>query len=219
MKPVPFAACRGIVFDLDDTLYDRHSALVRLFESWWGPLSADQWREIDARDARGHSVRLEFFAFLKSRYPVPDSSAEALFARYRQEFPRHMRAAETPAVLARLAQTPWVQAILTNGSSEFQRAKYHALDLADYIGVERLLISGEIGRDKPDPYVFQYTCEALGIAPQELLFVGDHPEKDIAGARAAGFATCWLQKSPHEHAEADATIQSLPELLPLLGLD
>ena len=219
MKPPPFAHCRGIVFDLDDTLYDRQSALVRLFEAWWGPLTPDQWREIDLYDARGHSIRLEFFAFLKQRYPVPDATAEALFARYRQEFPQFIDAGPTREVLARISQTPIGQAILTNGSSEFQRAKYRATRVGDFIGPERLFISGEIGREKPDPEAFHHVCRAMGLAPGELLFVGDHPDKDIAGARALGFATCWVQKTAQEQAKADATIQALPELLPLLGLD
>lgn len=215
----PFAKCRGIVFDLDDTLYDRHSALVRLFEQWWGVLPQEAWGEIDRRDARGHSARAEFFSFLRERYPVPEETAEALWVRYQREFPEHIRVEETLPVLQRLAQTNLTQAILTNGSSLFQRAKYHAAGLDTFFAAERLFISGEIGREKPELPAFQHVSSALGLAPHELVFVGDHPEKDIAGARAAGFLTCWFQRSVTEQADAHATIQSLSDLLPLLDLD
>ena len=213
-----FAHCRGIVFDLDDTLYDRHSALARLFERWWGPLSAADWEEIDREDARGHSPRVPFFTFLKSRFPVPDATPELLWARYQREFPQYIQADETQAVLGRLTQTPLSLSILTNGSLGFQRAKYLAARLELFIGTDRLFVSGEIGRDKPDPLTFRHASSAMGLEPEELLFVGDHPEKDIAGARTLGFSTCWLQKSTGERAEADATLQTLTELLPLLGI-
>ncbi len=215
----PFAACRGIVFDLDDTLYDRQPALSRLFEAWWGPLSERDWNLIKPQDARGHSIRVEFFSFLKERYPVPDASGAELWERYQREFPAHIRVDDTLPVLRRLARTDLVQSILTNGGSQFQRAKYHAAGLAEFIGPDRVFVSGEIGRDKPDPITFHHVCAALKLAPHELLFVGDHPEKDIAGARAVGFSTCWFQRDEREHADADATIRSLSELLPLLGLD
>lgn len=213
-----FAQCRGIVFDLDDTLYNRQEALTRLLESWWGPLPPEDWQEIRRRDARGHSPRVEFCTFLKERYPVEEPDGASLWSRYRREFPAQIQMTDTLPVLRRLAGTPWAQAILTNGESGFQRAKYHAAGLAEFISPEWLFVSGEIGRDKPDPITFHTTSTALKLAPHELLFVGDHPEKDIAGARAVGFATCWLQRDDTEQADADATIRSLAELLPLLGL-
>jgi putative hydrolase of the HAD superfamily len=47
--------------------------------------------------------------------------------------------------------------------------------------------------------------------------VGDHPDVDIAGARAAGMRTVW-RRDPiiSRLVEADAVIEEVGELLPLL---
>jgi len=62
--------------------------------------------------------------------------------------------------------------------------------------------------------------EQRGVAPGEVLFVGDSPEFDLRGAAAAGMPFIWM--NPHgEYLPADvgqpiAVIERLSELLPLL---
>jgi len=52
--------------------------------------------------------------------------------------------------------------------------------------VDAAFISTELGVEKPDPAIYRLACEGLGVRPVEALHVGDHPEKDVAAARAAG---------------------------------
>ena len=51
-----------------------------------------------------------------------------------------------------------------------------------------LAVSHLEGCEKPHPRLFRRALNALGIAPHEALHVGDVPELDWAGARAAGCA-------------------------------
>ena len=51
-----------------------------------------------------------------------------------------------------------------------------------------LVISGEVGLEKPDPAIFVRACEMLGLSPEQLVHVGDSAVDDVAGARAAGCA-------------------------------
>jgi 2-haloalkanoic acid dehalogenase type II len=46
--------------------------------------------------------------------------------------------------------------------------------------------SAGIGARKPDPAIFAAALELAGCEPAEALHVGDTPEEDVAGARAAG---------------------------------
>jgi putative hydrolase of the HAD superfamily len=46
--------------------------------------------------------------------------------------------------------------------------------------------SAEVGARKPDPAIFAAALELAGCEPAEALHVGDTPEEDVAGARAAG---------------------------------
>jgi FMN phosphatase YigB (HAD superfamily) len=47
---------------------------------------------------------------------------------------------------------------------------------------------------KPHPRGFLQACAALGLRPADVLYVGDRPDVDLAGARAAGMA-CALIRS------------------------
>jgi putative hydrolase of the HAD superfamily len=44
------------------------------------------------------------------------------------------------------------------------------------------------GVAKPDPEIFLRAARRLDVAPERCLYVGDIPEVDVAGARAAGMA-------------------------------
>jgi len=52
--------------------------------------------------------------------------------------------------------------------------------------VDEAVLSYEFGRCKPDPAIFRYACEALGVAPEHTLMVGDTPAD--AAAVIAGCA-------------------------------
>jgi len=52
--------------------------------------------------------------------------------------------------------------------------------------VDAAAISSEVGAEKPDPTLFLAACAALGVPPAEAVHVGDDPNRDVAGARAAG---------------------------------
>jgi putative hydrolase of the HAD superfamily len=100
-------------------------------------------------------------------------------------------------------------------------AELHMEDLEE-IGVlpflEHLIFSGEIGLWKPSPQVFQHALDALRVAPHQAVFVGDSPREDILGAQGAGMRAIWVRSTefPLGDVQPDATIEALPELLPLL---
>jgi putative hydrolase of the HAD superfamily len=89
--------------------------------------------------------------------------------------------------------------------------------MADHIDFYSL--SCEVGWIKPNPAHFAHALEHAGVAAHEILHVGDHPMRDVDGARRAGFRTClrWTECIyPQEHlhaAGADVTILHLAELL------
>ncbi len=49
-----------------------------------------------------------------------------------------------------------------------------------------LVISAEVGLEKPDPEILRMAFEDLGISPGECLFIGDTPEIDLVAAARAG---------------------------------
>jgi putative hydrolase of the HAD superfamily len=59
---------------------------------------------------------------------------------------------------------------------------------------EHLVISGEVGIEKPAPRIFGHALELMGVAPHEALHVGDHPVHDWQGAEAAGLRVFRLER-------------------------
>jgi putative hydrolase of the HAD superfamily len=49
-----------------------------------------------------------------------------------------------------------------------------------------VFVSSELGADKPEPMIYRRALEVSGLAPDEVLHVGDDRERDWAAARAAG---------------------------------
>ncbi len=52
--------------------------------------------------------------------------------------------------------------------------------------VDAVLVSAEIGADKPDRRAFVAVCTGFGVKANELLHLGDDADVDVEGARAAG---------------------------------
>jgi FMN phosphatase YigB (HAD superfamily) len=51
-----------------------------------------------------------------------------------------------------------------------------------------------VGCYKPAPDIFARALDRLGLAPSEVLHVGDSDVDDVAGARAAGLRVAWLNR-------------------------
>ena len=73
--------------------------------------------------------------------------------------------------------------------------------------------SFENGFSKPNPHVFRmlaFRLERRGIRPEETLVIGDRLDNDIEPARAQGFQTWWLNKSPEGNWQALAAARFSP---------
>lgn len=112
-------------------------------------------------------------------------------------------------------------------SNTMFRGEIHRRDLARF-GLDEyfdyMLFSADAGVWKPQPEIFWHILEKLGVSPEEAVYVGDSPEHDIVGAKAAGM---WVIHFPSTkrarkqvEVEPDATIQALsalPDALATLG--
>jgi HAD superfamily hydrolase (TIGR01549 family) len=109
-------------------------------------------------------------------------------------------------------------ALITNGAADTQREKLKALAIESYF--DSVVVSGEHGVAKPDAAIFRHALDALGVAPDEALHVGDSLEADVAGALNAGLTAVWLNRHGEErdasHPAPHHEITSLTELLHLL---
>jgi putative hydrolase of the HAD superfamily len=87
--------------------------------------------------------------------------------------------------LERLREQGARLAVVSNWDSRLPQV-LAALDLARYFDV--VGVSCFEGVEKPHPRIFRSVLERLGARPSSALHVGDVPEIDLTGARAAGIA-------------------------------
>ncbi|MEV5412048.1 HAD family hydrolase [Thermopolyspora sp. NPDC052614] len=89
---------------------------------------------------------------------------------------------------------------------------------------EAIATSGEWRTAKPAPAFFARVVELSGVAPHQIVYVGDHPANDIIPAKAAGMHAALIRRGPWGYlwaddpvgAAADWRIDSLAELPALL---
>jgi putative hydrolase of the HAD superfamily len=131
---------------------------------------------------------------------------------------------ETREMLEKLSQH-YRLGLLTNGAPDLQREKIAATGCEHFFSA--VVISGEYGIGKPNPAIFEHLLLQLEVKPEEAIMVGNSLERDIAGARAAGIASVWIElpeategevSAVNQKKEAplivpDVTIHSLSQLL------
>ncbi|MFZ1391710.1 MAG: HAD family hydrolase [Dokdonella sp.] len=102
--------------------------------------------------------------------------------------------ADTPSALAAMAaRVPLVS--ISNGTADLGRIGLHE-------HFHFSVSAGALGVAKPASSIFLHACERLGLAPENVLHVGDDPLTDVIGARSAGLRSAWLNRTgkdwPHE---------------------
>jgi len=98
--------------------------------------------------------------------------------------------------LGLVSNTPW-------GTPDYLwTGQLERFGLAQFFGVT--CFSSDVGVRKPDPRIFHAALEALDVPADRAVFVGDEPEADIGGARAAGLRTVWVNRT-------DASKRTPPE--------
>ncbi|NLW79186.1 MAG: HAD-IA family hydrolase [Ruminococcaceae bacterium] len=107
---------------------------------------------------------------------------------------------DAASTLQALQERGYRSYILSNNFPELGQI-IQALGLASYF--ELVLISAQIGYDKPHPGIFAYAKSTVP-ASSSVWMIGDNPTDDIEGGRAAGFTTVAVHgvEAPRAHHHA-----------------
>lgn len=211
----PLMALKWIFFDIDNTLFDFSKASLESLR-----LLYDRADEIKARFGSADAFIDEFHIHnslmwrlhergkITSDFLRPERFRMTLFPdRGDAEAIATAKALDTEyldilgsreyvcpgafELLDRLAGRYLIGA-LTNGFTNVQYKKLKSTGLDRYI--QRMVISDEIGIQKPDFRIFRYAEQAVGASPDEILMIGDNPLSDVQGALSAGWKAAYYDR-------------------------
>jgi putative hydrolase of the HAD superfamily len=200
-------------------LLDGHASVADALERW-RVATEFHWARFSAGEVSFEGQRLDRVRLFLDR-ELTDNEADDWFRRYKAHYERAWALfPDVLPVLDALAATHR-HAVLSNSSLTVQDRKLRALGVYDRFEV--VLCAAELGVSKPEAGAFLAACEALGLPPHEVAYVGDHPEIDWRGASDAGLLSVWIDRhgghTPDEALVGGHRIASLAELPALLGPD
>jgi len=213
------APIRGVLFDLDGTLIDSAPDLAgaanRLrADHGLAPLPLDDLRPMVGSGARG-MVGVAFgVAPGDERF---ESLRDAFLSHYEGGLLERTRPFDGVSdMLARLEARGIAWGIVTNKATRFTAPIVAGLGLALRAGV--VVCGDTTPHSKPHPEPLLHAARALGLAPENVLYVGDDL-RDAQAARAAGMpmlAATWgylgLGEPVHSWG-ADALVDAPSQLL------
>ena len=201
LKPI-----RAITFDLDDTLYNNMpyiyaaEASLREYILKQYPvtkaISKERWQTIrldvlkaspelfnDIGELRKTTLR-NGFRQAKMQESLIDEAAEDCFDHFFKQRSAFKVSPDVIATLKTLSEKVPLAAI-TNGNADCE-----AIGIADCF--THIVQASPQYPMKPHRGMFDLVAQALSVAPEHMLHVGDDLDKDIKGAIYAGYQAAWV---------------------------
>jgi FMN hydrolase / 5-amino-6-(5-phospho-D-ribitylamino)uracil phosphatase len=196
---------RALCFDLDNTLWDvwpvirnaeqaMYDFLAQRYPRIVASLTVEAMREAREQTAARYPQMKHDFSFLRKQtlrehadeFGYAECMVEEAFdvfiqARNRVELYQDV----LPALKTLKGRYRLFTA--SNGNADLAQ-----IGLAHYF--ERSVAAREVGALKPDPVIFHKAIEGTGLAPQDVIYVGDDPLLDVVGSRSAGMHPVWIDR-------------------------
>ena len=158
-----------------------------------------------SREAWAGLVRASLAGFCKAE--EADAVFPHIYERFESAAPWRLFDDVAPALAG--LQERGLRLSVTSNWDERLVPLLRALGLHDHF--ETCTVSREVGLHKPSRGVFHHTCDRLGLAPHQVLHIGDSTREDLDGALAAGLKGLRIDRSAP--AANEQTLTSLTQLL------
>jgi HAD superfamily hydrolase (TIGR01549 family) len=203
------ADLKAILFDVDDTLFDRRGAQLMTLDAMMREypdvfagidhgtavevfLESDriivqEFSESDYAFGQARLRRQRLFLKLLDR---DESLAEEMAEFYVEVYPRAHAPIEGAEFVVEELAVHFRLGVVSNGFPDVQYQKLETLSIHHFF--ECIVLSEDLGVRKPDPGIFWRATELLGVRPDACLYVGDSYACDVVGGKQAGMRVCWF---------------------------
>jgi putative hydrolase of the HAD superfamily len=189
---------KGLLFDLDGTLFDRESCVRELvvaqqqaFQRELAGIAPELYcTRVLTLDAHGYGKKDAVYRKIVEEFALPEALGPRLIADFWQRYDGASQLFEDvlPALTA-FHSAGLRLAIITNGATARQQSKVDRLGIGELF--QAVQISERESVRKPEREAFERTLRKLGLQASEAWHIGDHPELDVAAAAAVGVAPVW----------------------------
>ena len=203
------AGIKGILLDIDDTLYPyepAHRSALSVTLQYLGNLCGENSVALEARynqakkvihhrlanSASSHNRLLYFQGVCEAVGLTSMPHAYSLYECYWEKFFETMKLDD--GVIDFLeALKPVPICFLTDLTADIQFRKISRLGLDRF--AQFVVTSEEAGIEKPDPRPFELAQIKLGLPPSSICMIGDHYEKDAMASINLGMSSVWLNRT------------------------
>jgi putative hydrolase of the HAD superfamily len=216
---------KAVVFDLDDTLISEKEYIKSGYRHIAGIIddrfAIDKNEVFDDLMSLFEVSPLNVFNRLYDKYQIEYSKEMVLdlVNEYRGHFPDIQFYDDVLPCLLELKRSGIKVGIITDGYAIAQRQKLKAIHADEYF--DEIIVTDELGREywKPHPKAFELMKEKFKVNFDEIIYVGDNPEKDFYISRTYPIKTVRIlrdgvhsDKSYLKEIEADISIHHLQEI-------
>ena len=187
---------KAVVFDLDDTLYPEMEYVQSGFKAVSEYLLKkgyqncfSQLMDLFEKDKK------EVFNRLIEKNGL-EIDAQDLIDIYRNHIPDIHFYEDVKPFIAYLKNNNIKIGIITDGRPEGQKAKLKVLNCYEIFD-DNIIITDELGGiefRKPNPLAFEKMAENLNLQYEEMIYIGDNPEKDFDISAKYPIKTVWVKR-------------------------
>jgi putative hydrolase of the HAD superfamily len=226
---------KHIFFDLDHTLWDfatnSKQALEQIFNTnklaergvpsfekfhtKYVPINDRYWARYHNNMVTKAQVRHGRFYDTLKEFGINDTDlAEVMAEAYVTISPRMTALFPDAIDVLKYLQDKYKLHLITNGFAEVQWIKIEHSGLKPFF--EHIIISEEVGTQKPDKAIFDLAMQRAGTTALECLMIGDNYNTDIVGAKNAGMDQVFF--NPTKNRKREPVTYEIIELSELKGL-
>ena len=182
---------KGVIFDLDDTLYSEKEYMKSGFKAVSDFLGGGYEEKLRGYFEVGKPAIDELLTEIGRR-----DEKDVALRIYRNNKPEIHLYEGVAEVLGRLRKTGMKIGIITDGRPEGQWNKIEALGLEEL--VDDIIITDELGGvqfRKPCDIAFRIMQNRWKLPASEIVYVGDNPNKDFQAPQQLGMKSVWFRNA------------------------
>ena len=217
-----------IIFDLDDTLYEEKSfvlsglkAVSHHIEKNFGYNSLSTYKELRIiLDEFGRGAVFDKWLMQKALFNK--GRVRKLLSVYRMHKPNIVLSRESISTLIKLKSFP--KYVVTDGNKIVQKNKVVALGIDEFFHGVYITHRFGLASAKPSLYCFNKIRQKENAKWNDLVYVGDNPNKDFVNLNSVGARTIQVMTGPYfndrvnESYQALESIYNISELPTMLGI-